>query len=124
MVNPKFSTIFLVIRNDKKRQLIKAYMQNRGFRILQANNLEQALTVYNREHFKHLIIELDSYLSIKETFSKMIIESELRRRFLHTIFLVGKKKPLHIPARNGNTFIETPIDFSLVMEKIMAHEKS
>ena len=125
-VNPSEngSTIFLVIRNDKKRQLIKAYMQNRGFRILQANNLEQALTVYNREHFKHLIIELDSYLSIKETFSKMIIESELCRRFLHTIFLVGKKKPLHIPARNGNTFIETPIDFSLVMEKIMAHEKS
>ena len=118
------STIFLVIRSDKKRQLIKAYMQNRGFRILQANNLEQALNVYSRESFKHLIIELDSYLSIKETFAKMITESELRRRFLHTVFLVGKKKLMHIPARHGNTFIETPIDFSLVMEKIMLHEKT
>jgi hypothetical protein len=99
-------------------------MQNRGFRILQANNLEQALNVYSRESFKHLIIELDSYLSIKETFTKMITESELRRRFLHTVFLVGKKKLMHIPARNGNTFIETPIDFSLVMEKIMLHERT
>jgi len=114
----------LVIRSDKKRQLIKAYMQNRGFRILQANNLEQALNVYSRESFKHLIIELDSYLSIKETFAKMITESELRRRFLHTIFLVGKKKLMHIPARHGNTFIETPIDLSLVMEKILLHEKT
>lgn len=118
------STIFLVIRSDKKRQLIKAYMQNRGFRILQASNLEQALSVYNREPFKHLIIELDSYLSIKETFSKMITESELRRRLLHTVFLLGKKKLMHIPARHGNTFIDTPIDFSLVMEKIMLHEKT
>jgi len=117
------STIFLVIRNDHKRKLIKAYMQNRGFRILQANNLEQALDIYNREPFKHLILELDSYLSIKDTFSKLITESELRRRFLHTVFLVGKKKPLHIPARHGNTFIETPIDFPLVMEKIMTNEK-
>jgi hypothetical protein len=54
----------------------------------------------------------------------MITESELRRRFLHTIFLVGKKKLMHIPARHGNTFIETPIDFSLVMEKILLHEKT
>lgn len=118
------STIFLVIRSDHKRKLIKAYMQNRGFRILQANNLEQALDVYNREPFKHLIIELDSYLSIKDTFSKMIHESEIRRRFLHTVFLVGRKKQLHIPARHGNTFIENPIDFSLVLEKIMTNEKS
>lgn len=117
------STIFLVIRNDKKRQLIKAYMQNRGFRILQANNLEQALDVYNREPFKHLIIELDNYNSFKNIFSKIINESEIRRRYLHTIFLLGKKKQIHIPARHGNTFIETPIDFSLVLEKIMANEK-
>lgn len=118
------STIFLVIRNEHKRKLIKAYMQNRGFKILQANNLEQALEIYNREPFKHLILELDNYLSIKDTFSKLINESELRRRFLHTVFLVGKKKPFHIPARHGNTFIEKPIDFSLVMEKIMTNEKS
>jgi hypothetical protein len=37
---------------------------------------------------------------------------------------VGKKKLMHIPARHGNTFIETPIDLSLVMEKILLHEKT
>jgi hypothetical protein len=70
----------------------------------------------------HFFLSLN--LSIKETFAKMITESELRRRFLHTIFLVGKKKLMHIPARHGNTFTETPIDLSLVMEKILLHEKT
>lgn len=120
----KESTIFLVMNSDKNKTLIKAYMQNRGFRILQANNLSQALDVYKREPFRHLILELDNYLSIKDAFTKIVNESEMRRLTLHTVFLLKGRKPINIPARHGNTFIEKPIDFSLVMEQILAYEKA
>jgi response regulator RpfG family c-di-GMP phosphodiesterase len=120
----KESTIFLVMNSDKNKTLIKAYMQNRGFRILQANNLSQALDVYKREPFRHLILELDNYLSIKDAFTKIVNESEMRRLTLHTLFLLKGRKPINIPARHGNTFIEKPIDFSLVMEQILAYEKA
>jgi hypothetical protein len=82
------------------------------------------LDVYKREPFRHLILELDNYLSIKDAFTKIVNESEMRRLTLHTLFLLKGRKPINIPARHGNTFIEKPIDFSLVMEQILAYEKA
>lgn len=118
------STVFLVIQNDKKRQLAKAFFQNRGFRILQANNLEQAFTVYCREPFKHLVVELDDFNSVKATYMKIVVETELRRLFLHMIFLLKKSFVSDIPARHGNSFIDPPVEFSAILKKIITHEKA
>ncbi len=118
------STVFLVIQSDQKRILAKAFLQNRGFKILQANNLEQAFDTYCREPFKHLVVDLNDYNSVKTTYLKLVNESELRRHFLHIIFLLKNRFLNEIPARHGNSFIDPPVEFSAIFEKILAHNKT
>ncbi|MFN6053744.1 MAG: hypothetical protein ACK47R_23180, partial [Planctomycetia bacterium] len=116
------STVFIVIADEDKRQLLRNYLQNRGLRVLGSNLAVRALEAFKRNPFRHLIVEIPTFEDIRPAYLELVREAESMRSFLNIIFLQNNTNPELIPARHGNQTIQPPHELSSIFGAIKAHE--
>lgn len=118
----KTPTAFLVLADENKRQLLRSYLQNRGLRVLGAISVPRALDAYRREPFRHLVMEIEDFESIRTGYLELVREAESNRMFLNILFLPRRQIPLQIPARHGNHVINPPQDLATIFDTIKKHD--
>jgi serine/threonine protein kinase len=116
------STVFIVIADEDKRQLLRNYLQNRGLRVLGSTLAVRALEAFKRNPFRHLIVEMPTFEDIRPAYLELVREAESMRSFLNIIFLQNNTNPELIPARHGNQTIQPPHELSSIFGAIKAHE--
>jgi serine/threonine protein kinase len=119
----KERTIFVVEKNTKLQDALRAKFKELGYRVLLSGDPTKALNRYQEQPFDGLVLRAgDNDVGSVVTFERIMIEAASRKEKLAGILLLAEghaDMAQEVRARSGVTIMVRPVTFSQIVDKVL-----